>query len=68
MLRCRDWSGFEVVADEQGKVIWAKVIKGHRLLTEAAPDAACKTSFRPVKRQNQLVKASYILQYPFSLK
>jgi TonB family protein len=58
----------EVVADEEGKVIWARVLKGHRLLTEAALKAACQSRFRPVKVKNETVKASYILQYPFSLR
>ena len=58
----------EVVADEEGKVIWAKVLKGHRLLTDAALKAACQSRFRPVKVKNEAVKVSYILQYPFSLE
>ena len=58
----------EVVADEEGKVIWARVLKGHRLLTEAALKAACQSRFSPVKVKNEAVKASYVLQYPFSLR
>ena len=58
----------EVVADEEGRVIWAKVIRGHRLLNDAALEAACKTQFHPVKVEDKPVKASYILQYPFSLR
>lgn len=58
----------EVVADEEGRVIWAKVLKGHRLLTEAALKAACQSRFRPVKVKDKALKAFYILQYPFSLR
>jgi TonB family protein len=58
----------EVVANEEGKVIWARVLRGHRLLTEAALKAACQTKFRPVKVKDEAVKASYVLQYPFSLR
>ncbi len=58
----------DVVIDEDGKVIWAKVIEGHPLLHAAALRAACHTRFKPVvdciKRR---LKTNTVIYYNFNL-
>ena len=58
----------DVVIDEDGKVIWAKVLEGHPLLQAAALRAACQTRFKPVvdciKRR---LKTNTIVYYNFNL-
>lgn len=39
----------QIVFDETGKVIWARAIKGHPDLRQAAEDAAWRTTFSPLK-------------------
>jgi len=56
----------EVVIDEAGKVIWAKVVEGHPLIHAEALRIACHTRFKPVvdclKRR---VKSNTIINYNF---
>ncbi len=58
----------DVVIDEDGKVIWAKVLEGHPLLHAAALRAACQTRFKPVvdciKRR---LKTNTVIYYNFNL-
>jgi TonB family protein len=58
----------DVVINEDGKVIWAKVLEGHPLLYAAALRAACQTRFKPVvdclKRR---LKTNTVIYYNFNL-
>jgi TonB family protein len=57
----------DVVIDEDGKVIWAKVLEGHPLLHATALRAACQTRFKPVvdciKRR---LKTNTVIYYNFN--
>ncbi len=57
----------DVVFDETGKVIWAKVVKGHPLLRAEALRVACLTRIKPpVNCVGQPRKVNPILNYNFT--
>lgn len=57
----------DVVFDETGKVIWAKVIEGHPLLQAEALRVACLTRIKPpVNCVGQPRKVNPILNYNFT--
>ena len=57
----------DVVFDETGKVIWAKVIEGHPLLRAEALRVACLTRIKPpVNCVGQPRKVNPILNYNFT--
>lgn len=57
----------DVVIDEEGKVVWAKVVAGHPLFHAAALRAACQTRFKPViDCIGRRLKTNTILNYNFN--
>jgi protein TonB len=58
----------KIVVDEQGKVVKAESICGHRLLTGAAEDAARAARFTPTLLLGQPVKVSGYITYNFVLQ
>jgi TonB family protein len=57
----------EIVIDESGKVIWARVVRGHPLLQASSLKAACRRTFEPYTCSGRAVKAVEILRYNFAL-
>lgn len=57
----------EIISDEQGFVIYAKVISGKKLFYESAERAACASKFMPVLYCDKPVKQKRIIQYVFVL-
>jgi TonB family protein len=58
----------EVVVDEEGKVIWARVRNGHPLLQAVALRVACQTRMKPlVDCTGRRAKTGGILYYNFKL-
>ena len=55
----------EVVFDEKGRVIWAKVIEGPELLQSASVKAACQARYSPIEVSGRAVKAKTIITYNF---
>jgi protein TonB len=58
----------QVLIDEHGKVISAKVISGNPLLTHAAVSAAYQARFSPTRLGDQPVKVSGVITYNFILQ
>jgi protein TonB len=58
----------QVLVDEDGNVISAKAVKGHKLLRQAAIDAAHEAKFSPTNVSGQRVKVSGVLTYYFEYK
>jgi TonB family protein len=54
-----------VVVDENGKVIWAHVWKGHPLLQFAAVRAACKWRFEPALCGSEKQKVNRMISFNF---
>lgn len=59
--------GVKVVIDESGRVVWARVVKGHPLLQLAALRAACRVTFEPYTCRARGVKAVEYILYDFKL-
>src|ERR1044072_8972458 len=57
----------QVLIDEQGRVVSAKAISGHPLLTLEAQKAALQARFSPTKLGDQPVKVSGVITYNFVL-
>lgn len=55
----------QIVVDESGEVISAKAISGHRLLQQAAVEAAHRARFSPTLLSGQPVKVSGMISYNF---
>jgi TonB family protein len=58
----------QVLVDESGKVVSARVLKGHPLLSHAAQAAAYQARFSPTTIGNQPVKVSGMITYNFILQ
>jgi protein TonB len=58
----------QVLIDENGKVISAKVLLGHPLLRDTAQQAALQARFSPTMLGEQAVKVSGIITYNFVLQ
>ena len=58
----------QVVVDEKGRVVSANAISGHKLLREAATQAARKARFRPTLLSGTPVKVSGVITYNFVLQ
>ena len=56
----------EVVVDEDGNVESARAVSGHRLLRDAAVEAAYKAKFKPEVVSGVRVKVRGLLTYSFS--
>jgi protein TonB len=55
-----------VLVGEDGSVISAKAVSGHKLLRQAAIDAAMLAKFEPVVVSGQKAKVSGLLTYDFA--
>lgn len=58
----------QVLIDEEGNVVSAKAVSGHRLLRKAAIDAAYQAKFSPTIVSGKRVKVSGVLTYEFVYK
>ncbi|HEY0050150.1 MAG TPA: energy transducer TonB, partial [Pyrinomonadaceae bacterium] len=54
-----------IIIDEEGKVIFSRVLGGHPLLKRAARKAACQSIFYPKTACGQKIKQSLIIVYNF---
>jgi len=57
----------QVVVDETGKVIWARVRTGHALLQVAVKTVVCQARLKPYKVAGHFVKTNGIITYKFEL-
>ena len=55
----------KVLIDEEGKVIAAKAVSGHHLLTAACIEAAKNSLFSPTLLSGKPVKVGGVIQYNF---
>ena len=55
----------EVVANEEGDVMWAKAVEGDPLLQQAALKAACQSKYAPEKVSNRPIKVGHVISYNF---
>ena len=58
----------QVLIDEQGKVISAKVLSGNPMLSDAAQRSACQARFSPTIIGENAVKVSGVITYNFVLQ
>ena len=58
----------QVLVDEDGKVVSAQPIKGHKLLHQTAVNAAFQVKFAPLVVSGERVKVSGTLTYDFVYK
>jgi protein TonB len=58
----------QVTVDEKGRVVSANAISGHKLLRDAATQAARKAKFRPALLSGTPVKVTGIVTYNFVLQ
>ena len=58
----------QVLIDEEGAVVSAKAVSGHKLLRKAAIDAAYQAKFAPTIISGERVKVSGVLTYHFVYK
>jgi len=58
----------KIVVDETGKVVKAKAICGHHLLTGASEEAVLKAQFTPTLLDGQPVKVNGVMTYNFVLR
>jgi TonB family protein len=58
----------QVLIDEQGKVVSARVLSGHPLLQRESVQAAYQARFSPTYLSNQAVKVSGVITYNFVLQ
>ncbi|MFS8085804.1 MAG: energy transducer TonB, partial [Acidobacteriota bacterium] len=57
----------EVIVDENGKVVSARVLSGPGTLRDVAMQAALRARFSPTKLSGQSVKVSGQINYNFTL-
>lgn len=55
----------QILIDEEGRVLYATSISGHFLLYGASEDAACDSSFSPMKLNGKPVKVSGVVTYNY---
>ena len=66
-IRLQGQVSVQVLVDEFGRVVSAKAISGHPLLTLEAQKAALQARFSPTKLGDQPVKVSGVITYNFVL-
>ena len=66
-IRLQGQVSVQVLVDEFGKVVSAKALSGHPLLTVEAQRAAMQARFAPTKLNDQPVKVSGVITYNFVL-
>jgi TonB family protein len=57
----------QVLVDETGRVVSAKVVSGHPLFVAESQRAALQARFAPTKLSDQPVKVSGVITYNFVL-
>ena len=57
----------QILIDEDGNVVSAKVVSGHPILSPAAVKAAMRSRFHPTKLSGQPVKVSGLITYNFEM-
>ena len=57
----------QILIDEEGNVVSAKVVSGHPILAPAAVRAAMRSRFHPTKLSGQPVKVSGLITYNFEM-
>ncbi len=67
-LRIQGMVSVQILIDETGKVISAKVVSGNPSLATAARQAAFEARFSPTRLSNQPVKVSGVITYNFVLQ
>jgi protein TonB len=67
-LRIQGVVSVQILIDEGGKVISAKVVSGNPALATAARQAAFDARFSPTRLSNQPVKVSGVITYNFALQ
>jgi len=67
-LRIQGTVSVQILIDEAGKVVSAKVVSGHQSLATAARQAALGARFSPTRLSNQPVKVSGVITYNFQLQ
>jgi TonB family protein len=55
----------EVVANEDGDVMWAKAVEGDPLLQQEALKAACLSKYSPERISKRPIKVSHVISYNF---
>ena len=66
-IRLQGQVSVQVLVDETGRVVSAKALSGHPLLTLEAQKAAMQARFAPTKLSDQPVKVSGVITYNFVL-
>jgi len=66
-IRLQGQVSVQVLVDETGRVVSAKALSGHPLLTLEAQKAALQARFAPTKLSDQPVKVSGVITYNFVL-
>lgn len=66
-IRLQGQVSVQVLVDEYGKVVSAKALSGHPLLTVEAQRAAMQARFAPTRLSDQPVKVSGVITYNFVL-
>ena len=66
-IRLQGQVSVQVLVDEYGKVVSAKVVNGHPLFTAEAQRAAMQARFAPTRLSDQPVKVSGVITYNFVL-
>jgi len=66
-IRLQGQVSVQVLVDETGRVVSAKALSGHPLLTAEAQRAALQARFAPTKLSDQPVKVSGVITYNFVL-
>ena len=66
-IRLQGQVSVQVLVDESGRVVSAKALSGHPLLTVEAQRAAMQARFSPTKLGDQPVKVSGVITYNFVL-
>jgi TonB family protein len=67
-LRIQGTVSVQILIDEAGRVISAKVVSGHPSLSSAARQAALGARFSPTRLSDQPVKVSGVITYNFQLQ
>ena len=57
-----------VVIGTGGRVVWARAVKAHPLLKQAALNAACEARFKPIELSGRAVNVLYEISYNFALE
>jgi len=54
------------IADESGRIFWAKAISGPEVLKPYAREAACRSTFSPILYKDSPIKFTWSIRYDFA--